>query len=77
LTNEIKLKGYISQTRDDSFDLKDEKTKQTTSILYADVAQVSSGISNGAKIGIFAGLAAGAAVLIGLFLVRYCNEQAC
>ena len=64
-----KLKGYISQTLEDSFDLTNTETKQTTTIIYRDVAQVKKqGWSTGAKIAIFGGLAAVAvaAVVIGV-----------
>lgn len=73
------LKGYISQTGEDSFELTDSKTNQNTTIAYRDVAQVKgTGLSKGAKIGIGIGVAAGAlAVVLGLLAKRICNEQAC
>lgn len=75
-----KLKGYISQTSEDSFTLTDSKTKQSNLIAYRDVTQVKgSGLSKGAKIGIAVGVAAGAAAIfvISLFVRRYCNESSC
>ena len=69
MKNGAKLKGYISQILEDSFDLTDAKTKQPTTVLYRDVAQVKKqGLSKGAKIAIFGGIAALAvtAVVIGV-----------
>ncbi len=79
MLNGTKMNGYISQAGEDSFNLTDSKTKQTTSIAYRDVAQVKgSGLSKGAKIGIGVGIAAGiAAVVLSIFFIRYCNEQQC
>ena len=60
-----KRKGFISQTGEDSFDLTDSKTKQTTAVAYRDVEQVKKqGLSTGAKIAIGVGIAAVAAVVI-------------
>jgi len=69
MKNGTKLKGYISQTLEDSFDLKNAKTKQFTTVLYSDVAQVKrQGLSKGAKIAIGVGIAAAivTAVVIGI-----------
>lgn len=52
-----KRKGFISQTGEDSFDLTDSKTKQTSAIAYRDVAQVKKpGLSTGAKVLIGVGI---------------------
>lgn len=40
LKDGTQLKGYISQTIENSFDLTDAKTKQFTTIPYRDVAQI-------------------------------------
>ena len=78
ILNGTELKGYISQTGDESFELTDSKTKQVTSIAYRDVAQVKgSGLSKGAKIGIGIAIGAAAAIILAIFTKRYCNEQAC
>lgn len=54
-----KLKGYISQILDDSFDLTDAKTKQPTTIPYRDVAEVKKqGWSTAAKIALGVGIGA-------------------
>jgi hypothetical protein len=67
MKNGTKLKGYISQALDDSFDLTDAKTKQPTTIPYRDVAKVKrQGWSSGAKIGL--GIAIGAAVVTAVVL---------
>ncbi len=45
-----KLKGYITKIGDDSFDLTNYKTKQTTVIIYRDVARVEKqGLSKAGK----------------------------
>jgi len=60
-----KKKGYISQTGEDSFDLTDSKTKQTTAVAYRDVAQVKKqGLSKGAKIALGIGIAAAVTVVV-------------
>ncbi len=60
-----KLKGYISQAGEDSFDLTDFKTKQTSAVTYRDVAQVKKqGLSKGAKIAIGVGIAAAVTVVV-------------
>jgi hypothetical protein len=71
LKNGTRHKGYISQTIEDSFDLTDAKTKQTTTIPYRDVAQVKKqGWSKGTKIALGVGIAAVVvtAVVIGVAL---------
>jgi len=65
MKNGTKLKGYISQTGEDSFDLTDSKTKQTTAVAYGDVAQVKKqGLSKGAKIALGIGIAAAVTVVV-------------
>ncbi len=66
LKNGTKIKGYISQTGEDSFDLTDSKTKQTTAIAYRDIAQVKKqGLSTDAiiLIGVGIGVAVSAVVV--------------
>jgi hypothetical protein len=76
-----KLKGYISQSDNDSFTLVDSKTRQITTIAYSDVAQVkSSNLSKGDKIAI--GIALGAVAVVGIVLgsiivIRCKNEGGC
>jgi TRAP-type uncharacterized transport system fused permease subunit len=66
MKNGAKLKGYISQTLEDSFDLTNAETKQPTTILYREVAQVKrQGWSKGAKTAIGVGIAA---AVVGLIL---------
>ncbi len=65
LKDGTKLKGYISQAGEDSFDLTDFKTKQTSAVTYRDVAQVKKqGLSKGAKIAIGVGIGAAVAVVV-------------
>ena len=79
LRNGTELNGFIRQTNDDSFELTDPGTKQSAAIAYRDVARIKgSGLSKGATIAIGVSVAAGiAAVVLGIFFKRYCNEQAC
>jgi hypothetical protein len=77
MRNGTKLKGYISQAGEDSFELTDSKNKQSRSILYSDVASVKrNGISKTA-IGVIAGLGAAAAVVLYVVLAPICNEGGC
>ncbi len=80
MLNGTKLSGYLSRAGEDSFDVTDPKTRQTTSVSYADVAQVTgSGLSKGAKIGLGVGL--GAAAVVAIVVIRffsiYCNNEGC
>ena len=70
-----KMKGYISQTGENSFDLTNSKTKQTTAVAYRDVTQVKKqGLSKGAKIAIGVGIAAAITVaVIGVSFGRALN----
>lgn len=69
------IKGYISQTGEDSFTLTDSKTNQPVVIAYRDAAEVSSGWTNGAKIGLIAGAAAAATLTILFFVIKYDVEH--
>ncbi len=63
----MKLAGHISEVKEDSFVIIDEKTGTTTTVAYSDVTQVKSkgkGLSTGVKVAIGAGLAAVVLVLI-------------
>ena len=64
LRSGAKLKGYITKTGEDSFDVTNYKTNQTASVAYRDVAQVKpqGGSSRGAKIAL--GVAGAAAVVV-------------
>lgn len=65
LLSGTKMKGYISQIGDDSFTLKDSKTKQPKVIAYRDTAKVEGrGLAGGAKVGIIVAAAAGATLII-------------
>ena len=71
MKNGTRMKGYISQTDDDSFDLTNSKTKQITTVSYGDVAQVKKpGLSTGAKIAIGVGIAAAVTVVVLVIAVR-------
>ena len=77
MLNGMKLKGYIRQTGEDSFEFTDSKTKQNSSIYYRDVAKVKgNGLSKTAIISI--GVAgAAAAVVLYIVLAPICNEGGC
>lgn len=65
LKNGRRIKGYISRTIEDSFDVIGSKTGEITTIPYRDVAQVKKqGRSKGAKIAIGAGITVGVVVLV-------------
>jgi hypothetical protein len=72
MLNGTELKGYISQSGEDSFELTDSETKQVTSIAYRDVARVKKTGSNGDTIALWivGGAAAVGAVVLGSFLYR-------
>jgi sRNA-binding regulator protein Hfq len=66
MLNGTKMKGFISQSGEDSFTLTDSKTRQTTTLAYSEVAQVKgTGLSTTAKIliGVGVGVAITAVVL--------------
>ncbi len=79
LLNQTKIKGYISAIDDDSFTVTDKKTGAATKISYADTKKVMSGngLSTAAKIGIAVGIAVPVTIILTLFGIQYCNEQAC
>jgi 3-oxoacyl-ACP reductase-like protein len=79
MLNGTKVKGYISQSSEDSFTLMDSKTNQSSVIAYSDVAKVKNRLSKGDKIalGIVAGAAATGAVILLGFLRVYCNNEGC
>ena len=72
-----KLKGYISESRDDSFTLTDSQTLQTRTLAYAEVAEVKKpgGLSLAAKLGIGAGIAVGGLAL--LYAIGCGNDPYC
>lgn len=67
-----KLKGYISQAGEDSFVITDSKTGSTTSIAYAEVAEVKrqKGISTGKAIVIGVGATFGVLFFLGFLATR-------
>jgi len=75
LKDKTKLKGYITQTGNDSFTLADSKTGQTRTLAYTDVAEVKKpgGLPLAAKIGI------GLAIAVGVLAILYgvaCHDDA-
>jgi hypothetical protein len=74
LRDDVKLAGYISDAKDDSFVVTDPKTQAATSVPYGSVTQVKGhNLGTGAKIGIGIGIGAGLTILI-LWLI-FLNYQ--
>lgn len=69
LRNDVKLAGYISEAKDDSFVVTDLKTRAATTVAYGDVTQVKGqSIGTGAKVAIGIGIGVGLTLLV-LFLI--------
>jgi hypothetical protein len=65
LRNNVKLAGYISEVKDDSFLVTDLKTRSATAVAYGDVTQVKgNNISTGVKIAIGVAIGVGIAILV-------------
>jgi hypothetical protein len=80
LRDNTKLKGYVSETKADTFTVTDSRTGVARSVAYADVQEVWKPGSGMSKRGwIILGASAAAAAIVGLVLWRkyYCNEQPC
>ena len=76
--DDTKLKGVLSAIDTDSFTVTDKKTGAETRLGYSEVKKVSrQGLPTGAKIGIAAGVAVPAIILLTLLRKRICNESAC
>ena len=65
LNNKTQVKGYISKIDETSFGVTDIRTRQSTTIPYADVEKVGGpGLSKGAKIGIAVGVGVAVTALV-------------
>jgi hypothetical protein len=74
LRDNVKLAGYISEAKDDSFDVTDLKTRTATTVAYGDVTQVKGhNIGTGAKVAIGIGIGVGLTILV-LYLI-FLNYQ--
>ncbi len=73
LKNGAKTKGYIAQSSDEDFVLRDRKTDAPTTIRYADVAKVESnrGHSTARNLGLGIGIGAGALLLTILAVIAH------
>lgn len=64
-----KIKGYVSETKADSFVVTDSKTLSQTEVQYSDVSKVKGqNIPAGASIAIAVGVAVGIIFLLGAIL---------
>ena len=67
LRDKTKLKGYISEVSDDSFELVDDKTGSATTVTYRQVKQVKgNNLSTGAKIAIGIGIVLAVFFILGV-----------
>jgi hypothetical protein len=68
LANGTEVKGYISKVEEESFTVTDRKTRQTTTVPYAEVQKIGGpGLSTGGKIALVAvGVAVVVLVVIGV-----------
>jgi hypothetical protein len=74
LRDDVKLAGYISEAKSDSFVVTDMKTRAATTVAYGDVTQVKGhNIGTGAKIAIGIGIGVGVTILV-LWLI-FLNYQ--
>lgn len=65
LRDGTKLTGYIKEAGDNSFTLIDKKTRNTATVLYADVAKIKADkLSTLAKIGIGIGIGVAAYIVV-------------
>ena len=66
LKSGAKLKGYLTKINDDSFDVTNYRSGQTTAVLYRDVAEVKArgSLSKGAKAALGIAGVAGVVVLV-------------
>ena len=65
LRNAPEVKGYISQTDADTFQVTDKKTGHVTTVAYQDVTRVrGGGMSAGAKLAIVTGIGVAAVVIL-------------
>ena len=70
LHNGSELKGWITQTSENMFTLREDRTRMHRDINYADVARVKgSGLSKGAKLGILT------AIITGVFVIGVLINQ--
>ncbi|MEK6303431.1 MAG: hypothetical protein AABO41_22200 [Acidobacteriota bacterium] len=75
LRDDVKLAGYISEAKDDSFVVTDLKTRAATTVAYGDVTQVKGhNLGTGAKIAIGIGIGVGATILV-LYLYMVSHED--
>ena len=74
LRDDVKLAGYVSEAKDDSFVVTDLKTRTATTVAYGDVTQVKGhNLGTGAKIAIGIGIGVGVTILV-LWLI-FLNYQ--
>jgi len=65
LRDGVKLAGYISEAKDESFVVTDLKTRAATTVAYGDVGQIKGHhLGTGAKIAIGIGIGVGLTILV-------------
>jgi hypothetical protein len=65
LRDDVKLAGYVSEAKDDSFVVTDLKTRSATTVAYGDVTQIKGhNLGTGAKIAIGIGIGVGVTILV-------------
>lgn len=74
LRDDVKLAGYISEAKYDTFVVTDLKTHSATTVAYGDVTQIKGhNLGTGAKIAIGIGIGVGLTILV-LYLI-FLNYQ--
>lgn len=74
LRDKTKLKGYVSEMKDDQFSVTNAITGASTSIPYSNVAQIKgNNLSTGAKIAIGIAIGVGAALIVLAIYLNCCT----
>ena len=68
LRDNTKLKGYVSEARDDSFTLTNSKTGATQTVAYTDVTKVKKSGGLRTRTWVIIGAAAAATVIVGIIV---------
>jgi hypothetical protein len=78
LKDETKVRGYVSEIGEESFQVTDAKSGAATSVAYAQVKQVEGrNLSTGAKVAIGLGIVAGILAIVVLVGLHEFREDCC